>query len=367
MLEITKPYIKLTLLLTVVSFFISHKNVIGQDNFSVEKIKGSYALVVDLKDNLPPDSLSQNQFKDLLKVYVGNDESKPSILGNYLVENDKVYFQPKFGFRENIGYLAVFKKEKFNFEIPSENKSKTEITAIYPSLDSLPANLLKFYLYFSEPMGEENFYSLIQLFNEQGDTVQNAIVELMPALWSDDKKRLTIWMNPGRIKRELGPNEEQGPPLEVGKTYTLHISKKLRDKSSNELVNSYKKSFYVLPADRIKPDIEKWKIIKPEPGTTEPFQIQLNEAFDAVLLKDAITFLNSADEEIEGELAISDKERICVFKPKMPLKMGKVTIKVKGILEDLAGNNLNRLFDTDIKRDGYRRKEEEFYYLNLRL
>lgn len=345
--------------------------VFAQTNFVLEPEGNTYLLKVTLNDSSLLDSIATNdiELKELLNVYVGKnaDSESPSIYGEYQLNEYQITFKPKFGFQQGVQYSANVGDDYFEFKLPSTQKEEVKIAAIYPSADSLPANVLKFYIYFNEPMGEANFYPYVQILDENQDTVQQAIVELMPALWSDDQKRLTLWMNPGRIKRELGPNEALGAPLEAGKKYTLQISDRFRSKKGAQLDKTYSKSFYVVPADRTQPLLSKWNIEKPEAGTTEPLKIDFKESVDYALLQKSISILNTGLEEMEGEFTIGKNEQSWIFTPVMPWKMGKVIIRVSGKLEDLSGNNLNRLFDTDLKKEGRRKPEKEFFELEIKL
>jgi hypothetical protein len=62
--------------------------------------------------------------------------------------------------------------------------------------------------------------------------------------------RLTLFIDPGRIKRGVLPLEEVGPSLEAGKSYTLVIDREWIDGSGNPLQESFEKTFKVGPPDR---------------------------------------------------------------------------------------------------------------------
>ncbi len=50
---------------------------------------------------------------------------------------------------------------------------------------------------------------------------------------------------------------------------------------------------------------------------------------------------------VEGEIDLMNNETRWVFRPNEIWKSGRRTIRIDGILEDLAGNRLYRLFDVD--------------------
>ena len=68
---------------------------------------------------------------------------------------------------------------------------------------------------------------------------------------------------------------------------------------------------------------------------------------DAILLKETISVYHK-DKRIDGDFSLSDNETLIHFKPKSHWQPGQYQIIVSSILEDLAGNNLNRLFDNDL-------------------
>jgi hypothetical protein len=86
------------------------------------------------------------------------------------------------------------------------------ITAIHPGTDRLPANHLKFYLHFSQPMQQGVFQRHCALLDQNGKPVVEPFRET--ELWSADRKRLTLWLHPGRQKTGVNLNDEFGPVLQ---------------------------------------------------------------------------------------------------------------------------------------------------------
>ena len=48
------------------------------------------------------------------------------------------------------------------------------------------------------------------------DTIPSIFLDLQPELWNKERTILTLWLDPGRIKRDLQPNKKLGLPLELG-------------------------------------------------------------------------------------------------------------------------------------------------------
>ena len=95
---------------------------------------------------------------------------------------------------------------------------------ISPQAKVLPANTLRFYIHFPRP-GEAHFdRDQLWLLNEEEQVVRDPFLVLSQELWSPDGRRLTVLMEPGRIKRGLGAAPAHDPALVVGRTYSLVVT-----------------------------------------------------------------------------------------------------------------------------------------------
>ena len=205
----------------------------------------------------------------------------PSMLGHSSWENNVLQFRPRFPFVEGKKYVAVFQPAGeansmvFGFEMPVlREKVPTELLAIFPTAGELPANQLKLYLHFSAPMSLENPYPHIRLLDENGAEVPAPFLELDPPLWDASHRRLTLWFDPGRIKRGLIPNLQLGPPLAPGRQYTLMISQNWKDAFGQQLARPVEKQFGALPPDREQPEPSTWTVIPPTAGALHPLLIR---------------------------------------------------------------------------------------------
>ena len=62
--------------------------------------------------------------------------------------------------------------------------------------------------HFSQPMQEGVSAEHICLVKGEKDTLKNVFLDLQPELWNHDRTMLTLWLDPGRIKRDLQPNRQ---------------------------------------------------------------------------------------------------------------------------------------------------------------
>ncbi|HEX6225955.1 MAG TPA: Ig-like domain-containing protein [Chryseolinea sp.] len=280
-----------------------------------------------------------------LKIQLIKSGERVAILGNFSKHNGEVLFEPLVPFTKGLEYEILLDDTVFGaIEIPKDPVRSPELLFVYPSNDTLPENLLKIYIEFSEPMVEGNSLEHLMLVRNDHDTLPGTFLDLQPELWNVEATVLTLWLDPGRIKRDLIPNKEMGAPLESGHKYTLHIDNAWRSKRGDRLLKSYEKTFVTVPRDDTSPKVANWKIQAPRANQNSPLEIQFPEPLDYFLLKESIT-VKSAGKVVSGTIEIEVEERVLRFLPDKPWEGSRYVISVEGRLEDLAGNNLNRPFD----------------------
>jgi hypothetical protein len=233
-------------------------------------------------------------------------------------------------------------------EIQTANATTPEIVAVYPVLDTLPENLLKFYIRFSKPMQEGNELKHIHLIKDGRDTLSSVFPDL--ELWNNERTMLTLWLDPGRIKRDLQPNKLLGPPLIRGSHYQLLIDKDWQDSEGILLKKNLAKNFFTGSRDSVSPDEKKWTINTPKAGTKEQLVIKFNEPLDHVLAERTISVTDADGNEIKGKLEVNGHADIVYFSPDSAWKRSDHVLQIESRLEDLAGNNLDRLFDVDLNK-----------------
>ena len=278
------------------------------------------------------------------------DMSLPPMLGQYRTEPGRLYFEPQFPLQRGVNYRAIFRPDAkakpivSTFKLPLETAEPTTVVAqIYPSADLLPENLLKFYLHFSAPMSRGHIYDHIHLLGENGQPVELPFLEIDEELWTPDLKRLTLFIDPGRIKRGVKPLEEVGPALQEGKRFTLLIDRSWHDSAGRPLKESFRKTFRVGPPDREPPDPARWKIDPPPAGTRDPLRVKFTDAMDQALALRMISV-----PKVEGSASLGDQERLWTFVPSAEWRAGTYKLQVESIIEDLAGNNIGKLFEVDV-------------------
>ncbi|MEM7539158.1 MAG: hypothetical protein AAF639_43770 [Chloroflexota bacterium] len=301
-------------------------------------------------------------YAELLQVYVGTDkdccENKEPIAGHYEADNQSVRFIPQFTFVAGQDYVIRVRHQSednggFYKLTPFKIQANTpvvhpEVTAIYPSGDVLPENVLRFYIRFSTPMKPHVAFDYIKLVDASGNVDDAAFMKFKQELWSEDRKRLTVLMDPGRIKRNVSTNLSLGPALHKGESYRLVVEGGWPTTNGTETLASFSKSFVVSDALRELPTSANWEITAPTIRTKDALEIKFDRPFDYQLLHKDIQVFSAEGEEIKGESFIENHETEWHFQPDEAWVNDQITIVVDSELEDVAGNNFRDLLDHSI-------------------
>lgn len=277
------------------------------------------------------------------------------LLGKWEQVGDIQYFRPRFSFQQGRTYWVKWRdsngqEEIQSFVIPIRQELQTpSLQAIYPTTDRWPANQLKFYLQFDQPMREGVALQYIQLMDEKGEVVERPFLEMGQELWNQDHRQLTVWFDPGRIKTGLIPNEKYGPPLHPDRVYQLKVMTGFPAKNRKALQNGMVKTFQTTSRDQIRPNPADWKLDLPLAGTHQAIRAVFPEALDFGMLRAGLWIENEQGEPIEGSPEIGRAECSWSWIPTSAWEAGYYYLRIDEDLEDLAGNNLQRLFDTFIK------------------
>jgi hypothetical protein len=165
-------------------------------------------------------------------------------------------------------------------------------------------------------------------------------------------RRLTILLDPGRLKRGVGPNRELGPPLKAGEAYTLVIGAGMTDLSGNRLPEPVYKRFGVADAIREPIAIEQWEIAPPQTNSRQPLTLVFPRSLDRALLSHAITVAAADGQTIDGQIAIDRDERRWRLTPRSPWAPGACSVRVASGLEDVCGNSIIAAFDRPLRASG---------------
>jgi hypothetical protein len=330
---------------------------------------------------LPPDVLKELRKLRLddprwssifgVSVPAGVSIDQPPMLGAYELAGEAVRFKPRFPLERRVAYRAVFDGRKVpgvsgnavRIEVKfmlslTPSGPPARVVAIYPSAGELPENLLRFYVQFSAPMSQGGSYGFVSLRDSTGAEIERPFLELPQELWSPDGTRLTLLLEPGRVKHGLVPRAELGPILSAGRSYTLTVDAKWPDAEGRPLKDSARKAFRAVKADATQPDPRSWKIEPPRAGSRESLSVRFRKPLDQAMLQHMlrVLYLGAARgptpvrTEVVGAVRIADEEKLWTFEPRDPWPSGRYALAASTKLEDAAGNSIGRPFEVDLNR-----------------
>ena len=214
---------------------------------------------------------------------------------------------------------------------------------ISPQAKVLPANTLRFYIHFPRP-GEAHFdRDQLRLLNEEERVVSDPFLVLSQELWSVDGRRLTVLMEPGRIKRGLGTDPSHEPALVVGRTYSLVIT---------ALGQTARHTFRVSDPVLEAVDETRWRLVSPTAGSLDPAVVHFDRVMDAALCEDEIGVLTPSREVVQTRMSLAPDGTAARLIPSHPWRAGEHHLVVSERLEDVCGNRLGEALDHDLGAGG---------------
>jgi len=122
---------------------------------------------------LPQGHLTQEQGETVLRLALMAANAKEpgvAMFGSYERRKDALIFRPRFALQQGQRYRVFFeptpgKISTTDYEVPARKPTPPAVVKnIFPSADVLPANHLRFHIYFSKPMrGGQDIFDQIKL------------------------------------------------------------------------------------------------------------------------------------------------------------------------------------------------------------
>lgn len=352
--------------LGLLSYLLFTGGLIGQDHFFLiqkdlqeahyGEIRSSTLRMEAIKEMT---NMTTGNFSSFFSIKTSND--MPSVLGSYIIENNRLVFQPRFLPDPSINYQIEFSFKQLSkltnkdfgqsvytttFQFQNERFKETEIINFYPNEDTLPANILRAYIHFSAPMSFENPYDFISILDFKGDTLKDAFVEIQDGLWNADRTRLTILFHPGRIKRGVGPNVKQGSIFKDRKTYQLAIAKEWLDTNRNMLKSPFNKSFFITPSVRLALHPSDFKVKILREGDRYRVELCSDKILDHALAARMINLRNK-DGDIVQDAEITSRTNSILIMSEYLKRGENYILSINPELEDVSGNTFISAFDRE--------------------
>ena len=281
--------------------------------------------------------------------------------GRFEIDDDSVCFVPRFPFLEGTSYSLLVgwpleesgAERVWTIQCPAKaGAPTTSVVAIYPTADELPVNQLKLYVHFSAPMSEGWSARAIHVRRaDNGEPLHGVFLPIGPELWDPERRRLTLLLDPGRIKRGLAPHEEAGYPLIECLPIVVMIDAAFRDAAGRPLRTGAERRYEVAPPVRARVDPTLWRLHCPPAGSMDPLIVEFDRPLDHALLEHSLWVNDAAGMPLAGWGSIGPSERSWRFEPQSPWEEGRYVVTVEPRLEDLAGNSVIRVFDRDLMRE----------------
>ncbi|WP_055750857.1 hypothetical protein [Frankia sp. AvcI1] len=276
----------------------------------------------------------------------------PPTAGRLLRDGPDLCFLPRFPFLDGTAYVVTVDGAAVAelTRAGSDAAATTEVLAIHPSAATVPRNLLRAYVWFSAPMSEGQAAGHVRLVDDAGDVLAGALLATDQELWDAARRRLTVLLDPARIKRGLAPHREAGYPLRSGAPFRLVVDGGFRDARGRRLRAGAERHYQVADDERRHVDPQAWTLRVPPAGTTAPLRVGFDRPLDHGLIARCLRVVGPEDRPVDGVADVGAEERSWRLTPRHGWAPGPHRLVVDPVLEDLAGNSLGRLFDRDLAR-----------------
>jgi len=274
--------------------------------------------------------------------------------GTFSMDGAILCFRPRFAFAAGTSYAWITRQPPGQPALvlprPAQSRAAATVVAgIYPTSAGLPVNALRFYLHFSAPMSEGFATTAVQLRDhDSGEELAGAILPMEPELWDPGRSRLTLLLDPGRIKRGLVPHSETGYPLTRGRHVALVVDPAFPDATGAPLAAKAIRDYTVGSAIRQRVSPDAWRIDHPERGTRRPVRVHFDRPMDHALVLRCLTVVDAAGRRVAGQRTVAAGERHWTFTPAACWTDEQYALLVAPHLEDIAGNSIIRVFDRDL-------------------
>ena len=183
----------------------------------------------------------------------------------------------------------------------------------------------------------------ISLVRGDGQIVDSPFLNLETELWDGNQKRLTLLLDPGRIKQSVGPNTIAGAPLVDGQRYQLVVSGKMKSAKGALLGSDRRAVFEVGAPERRAIDPQDWDVATPHAGSTLPFTLTFDRIMDSGAAPRLLSLIDPNGAAVSGTLYTDGGG--WSLTPRTPWEPGYYQLLIDPELEDVAGNTIRAAFD----------------------
>jgi hypothetical protein len=198
----------------------------------------------------------------------------------------------------------------------------------YPSGPSVPENLLRIELRFSEPLNTPIDINHVKLFDANGKLIPGAFLDL--PLPSADGRSVTILMDPARVKTGVGANLAVGRALHRGETVTFVVD-------DAALARPVRRTWQVTGFDADPPKPANWTFEPPRVGSRDAVVVHLDKPL-SLTAQSLIAIRTPEGDRMPGHGALEAGETVWRFVPAQSWRAATYALVTHPDLEDSAGN-----------------------------
>ncbi|MEM9461424.1 MAG: hypothetical protein AAGF11_45090 [Myxococcota bacterium] len=302
---------------------------------------------VDGLDASARDQAARTRGLEVTLVEEGSPYPHRPLAGAYTESGDVLVFQPRFPLAPGHTYDVHLPAASLHAQvsIPMPEAEPVAITEVYPTAAVVPENLLKIHLHFATPVGDGQLPDRVHLYDEAGQEVDGVFFTPQHELWDPGRRRLTLLLDPGRVKTGLRVHQQNGRALRAGTTMMLVVDAGWRDLAGTVATEPMRRPLIVGPEDRTMEPLPAWSLRPPPAGTRQPLQVRTPESLDQACLVAFVRVVDSTGRPIPGDITLSEREKTWTFVPSEAWQPTDYALRIDPRIEDLAGNNFMESFD----------------------
>lgn len=282
---------------------------------------------------------------DQVRLTVAGQSSKRSMPLSLSEDGTKLIIQPRFSLRSDTRYVVSLSGEQLEVQALAQDATVPAVIGFAPSQAVIPANTLRVYVTFSEPMARGQLRDAVRLVRSDGRQIKSPFLNLETELWDREQTRATMLLDPGRIKQGVGPNVSDGAPLQVGESYRMVIGGAVQSAKGVSMGAPVSLVFRVGPAERRAIDPQDWEILTPTEGSQAPFTVTFDRIMDMGAVQRLVELRSPNGSLVAGEI-VTDGGAWSLT-PNTPWTAGGYSLVVDPKLEDISGNTPGVPFDAD--------------------
>jgi hypothetical protein len=274
----------------------------------------------------------------------------PPMAGRLVRDGNDTCFVPRFAFVDGTTYTVLVEGVAAAVLVRPRRggPASTEVIDIRPTATEVPRNLLRFYVRFSSRMSEGQAANYVRLVDDDGARMLGALLPTEHELWDADRCRLTVLLDPARIKRGLAGHREAGYPLRAGTAFRFVVDEGFRDTRGMPLRACAERRYEVGGDSRSRVDPELWALTVPPRHSLVPLDVVFDRPLDHGLLTRCLHVVGPDGQVVDGTPTVGSEERSWTFTPRVAWTPGQHQLVVDPVLEDVAGNSVSRVFDRDL-------------------